>query len=66
MVVVLIQNSIDKNGHHTNLEVEKQRQKGQEKLQNEQIEYFHLKAIKTIHVQLLCNSIITTPMMSYF
>jgi hypothetical protein len=49
MVLVLIQMSIDKNGHHTNLEVAKQCQKGQEKFQNEQIEYFQSKAIKTIH-----------------
>jgi len=43
MVLVLIQMSIDKNGHHTNLEVAKQCQKGQEKFQNEQIEYFQIK-----------------------
>lgn len=41
--------SIDKNGHHTILEVTKQCKKGQEKFQNEQIEYFQSKAIKTIH-----------------
>jgi hypothetical protein len=65
MVVVLIQKSIDKNAHCTNLQVEKRCQKGPKKLQNEQIEHFPLKAIKTTHVQLLCNFSITTPMMSH-